>query len=79
MNGKYREIAMLIGDGDAIGNDGLQYLNHLCGVGCIRNQEHIVWTVEVGDQVIDHATGFIAQQGVLRLSRGNAIEVIGEH
>jgi hypothetical protein len=53
--------------------------HHLGGVGRVRDQEDVVVGVQVGDDVVDRATGrFVAADGILRLPRLDLAEVVAE-
>ena len=55
-----------------------QRLHHGRGVGGIGYEEDLVVADVVGDEVVDHAAVGGAAQGVLRLARPDAAQVVGE-
>ena len=64
-------------DLDALGSVGLQAADHLAAVGGVGDQEHLVLTADVGDEVVDDATALVvAAQGVLRLPDADPAQVV---
>ena len=70
---------MPVVDRHALGRPLGQPSGHLGGVGGVRDQQHPVVGVEVGDQVVDDpAGGVVAAQRVLGLAVLDPAEVVGE-
>ena len=78
LHGQHRVGPVLVGDGQPRGCGLFQRGDHGGGVGGVGHQEDLVGTDVVGDQVVDDAARVVAAQRVLRLTRLNAIEVVGE-
>ncbi len=78
LHGEHRVRLVLIGDRDAVRRGRPQATNHLGGVGRVRDQEHVVVGVHVGDEVVDHPTARVTAQRVLRLPGTNSAQVVAE-
>ncbi len=76
LDGEHGEVAVLVGHGDRLGCRCGQPAHHLGGVRGVRDEEDLVVADQVGDQVVDDATGLVAAQGVLRLAGRDAPEVV---
>ena len=70
---------VVVGDRDPVGLVRLEPALDLGAVGGVGDEQHVVVVVEVGDQVVDDATGRgVAGQGVLRPARADPAEVVGQ-
>ena len=69
---------MLVADAQPRGRGFLQGGDHGCGVGGVGHQKDFVGADVVSDQVIDDAARFVAAQRVLRFSRLDAVQVVGQ-
>ena len=65
-------------DRDALGRGRLEELDDLGRVGGVGDQEDVVVTADIGDEIVDDATGFVAAHGVLRLAGSDLAEIVGE-
>ena len=79
LNGEHSVVTMKVRDRDVGRRHRSQCVYHLRSIGRVRNEEHIVDTVEVGDEIVDYSPGFIAQQRVLRLTGTDSAELIGQN
>jgi hypothetical protein len=79
LDGEHDVVAVSVVDRDALGRPLGEPAGHLGGVGGVRDQQHPLVGVEVGDQVVDDPAGaVVAAQRVLGLAVPDPAEVVGE-
>jgi hypothetical protein len=78
LDGEHGERLVLVGDRDAGRGPFGQAAGHLGGVGRVRDEQHVVVAVPVGDEVVDHTPTLVAAQRVLGLPGADAVEVPGQ-
>ena len=79
LDGQHGVVAVVVGDGDALGRGGAQAAYDLGGVGGVGDEEHVLVVLVVGDEVVDDAAGLlVAAQRVLRLAGRDLAQVVGQ-
>ena len=78
LHGQHGVLTVLVGDLDALRCGRPQPLDDGRRVRRVRHEEDLELAAQVDDDVVDRAAVLVAAQGVLRLARLDAAEVVGE-